>query len=100
MTFNLCVEHSNYEIYEGMARVYGSSDFTKVKYIEGCLDKESIETFIYSRKATNISLGGTDYSLFRPSGDFNGHLINEKKIMVPFNQVLKVEEIIKDLEID
>ena len=96
----LCVDHSDYEIYEGMARVYGSSDFPEIKYIEDCLQKEGIKTFIYSRKATNISLGGTDYSLFRPSGDFNGHLINEEKIMVPFDQVLKAKEIINNLEIE
>jgi hypothetical protein len=36
----LCDQHDSYEIYDGMARVYGSSDFAQVNYIKGCLEQE------------------------------------------------------------
>jgi hypothetical protein len=93
----LCAHHDYYEVYEGMARVYGSSDFAQVNYIKDCLEQESLHPFIYSRKASPMLLGGTDYSLFRASGDFN--TINEIKIMVPCAEVLSAEQIINKLNL-
>ena len=95
----LCAQHDSYEIYEGMARVYGSSDFAQVNYIKSCLEQESLHPFIFSRKASPMHLGGTDYSLFRASGDFNGHIINEIKLMVLCSEVLEAEKIISELEL-
>ena len=46
-----------------------------------------------------MHLGGTDYSLFRASGDFNGHIINEIKLMVPCGKVLAALEKIEDLNL-
>ena len=93
----LCNEHDGYEIYEGMARVFGTSDSTQVEYIKSCLDQESFHPFVYSRKSSPMHLGGTDYSLFRASGDFNGHIINEIKLMVPCGEVLKAEKLISEI---
>lgn len=92
----LCAQHDSYEIYQGMARVYGSSDFAQVNYIKGCLEQESLHPFIYSRKASPMHLGGSDYSLFRASGDW--HIINEIKLMVPCSEVLVAEKTISELE--
>jgi len=93
----LCAEHDFYEVYEGMARVYGSSDFAQVNYIKDCLEQATLHPFIYSRKASPMHLGGTDYSLFRASGDF--HTINEIKVMVPCAEVLAAEQIINELDL-
>jgi len=95
----LCEEHSGYEIYQGMARIFGSSDFLQVEYAKDCLIKENFHPFIYCRKASPISLGGIDYTLYRPSGDYNGHIINELKIMVPVQEVLSAEKLLVELEI-
>ena len=95
----LCSQHDSYEIYEGMARVFGSSDVAQVNYIKGCLEQESLHPFIYSRKASPMHLGGSDYSLFRASGDFDGHIINEVKLMVPCSEVLSAKKIISELEL-
>ena len=43
-------------------------------------------------------MGGVDYSLFRASGEYNGHIINEIKLMVPCSEVLKAEKIIDEIE--
>lgn len=93
----LCVQHDCYEIYEGIARIYGSSDVAQINYIKGCLEQESLHPFIYSRKASPMHLGGSDYSLFRASGDFDGHIINEAKLMVPCSEVLSAVQIISKL---
>ena len=95
----LCNEHSEYEIYEGMARVYGSSDSTQIEYAKSCLEQNDLHPFIYSRKRTTLHLGGTDYSLFCASGEFDCHLINEIKLMIPFQELIRAEEILNELNI-
>ena len=95
----LCEEHSGYEIYQGMARVFGSGDSLEVEYAKDCLIKEGLHPFIYSRKASPISLGGVDYTLYRPSGDFDGHIINELKLMVSVQEVINAEKVLIELNI-
>jgi hypothetical protein len=94
----LCNEHSNYEIYEGMARVYGSSDEQQVNFYKSILEDNELHPFIYVRKTSPLSVGGVDYTLFRASGEFDGHIINEIKLMVPCSEVLKAEKIIDEIE--
>ena len=94
-----CGEHHKYEIIEGMARVYGGSDAVQVQYVESCLKQEGLHPFFFSRKASPISLGGPDYSLFRASGEFDGHIINEYKLMVPFREVIDAERALTKLKL-
>ena len=94
----LCNEHSSYEIYEGMARVFGSSDENQVNFYKSILEENKLHPFLFSRKASPLSMGGVDYSIFRASGDYNGHIINEIKIMVPCSELLLAEKIIDEFE--
>ncbi len=94
----LCNEHSDYEIYEGMARIFGSSDEQQVNFYKSILEENKLHPFIFERKTSPLSLGGIDYSLFRASGDANGHLINEIKLMVPCSEVLVAEKIIDEVK--
>ncbi len=95
----LCNEHDGYEIYEGMARVFGTSDEIQIQYVKSCLEENSFHPFVYSRKSSPMHLGGADYSLFRASGDFDGHIINEIKLMVPCSEVLEAEKLISEINI-
>jgi hypothetical protein len=95
----LCETHATYEIYEGMARVYGSSDSVQVDFSKTCLQEAGLHPFVYSRKASAISMGGPDYTLFRASGDYDGHIINEFKLLVPCHEVLEAEQRLKELKI-
>lgn len=92
-----CNEHSNYEVIEGMARVYGSSDHLEISFFKDVLEKEGLHPFLYSRKSGPISLGNVDYSLFRSSGEYDGHLINEIKLMVPLSEIIEAEKILEPL---
>jgi len=94
----LCSTHAHYEIYEGMAKVFGSNDHVHCNYLANMLKQETIHALVYMRKTSPISVGGVDYSLFRASGEYNDHLINEIKVMVPFHQVLEAEKIINEFE--
>jgi hypothetical protein len=95
----LCSEHAGYEIYEGMARVLGMSDELAAKYALQCLEQVGLHPLLYSRKASPISLGAGDYTLFEASGEYDGHIINEVKVMVPCPEVLKAERVLKDLKL-
>jgi len=91
----LCNEHSNYEIIEGMARVYGSNDSLELEYYKDILEKECLHPFLYSRKSDSILLGDFDYSLYW--GEFNGKPLNEIKLMLPLNEVIEAENILEPL---
>jgi len=95
----LCANHSGYEIYQGMARVYGISDESQAQYIEGCLKDAGLHPFIYSRKAGPWHMGSGDHTLFRASGEYDGHIINEIKVMAPCQEVIQAEKILKELKL-
>lgn len=94
----LCDEHSEYEIVEGMARIFGSSDESQINFIKSFLEKEGFHPFIYNRKATPMHLGGSDHSLFRAAGDSRNSVINEIKLVVPCAEVLDVKMILDELK--
>lgn len=93
----LCHKHEGYEIYEGMARVYGVSDEAAASYVRDCLDKRGLHPLLYSRKASPLSIGGSDYTNFNASGEYDGHIINEIKVMVPCDEVLEAEKAVRAL---
>jgi hypothetical protein len=95
----LCRKHEAYEIYEGMVRVFGVSDEVTAQYARECLEQERLHPILYSRKASPLSLGGVDYTLFRASGEYDGHIINEIKVMVPCQEVVQAERVLKKLDL-
>jgi len=95
----LCNKHKSFEIYEGMARIFGSPDTVQSEFVKSCLEQNGIHPLIFSRKSSPMHLGGSDYSLFRPSGDYDGHLINEIKVLVPCTEVSDAEKIIAELDL-
>ncbi len=94
----LCETHSGYEIYQGMARVFGDLDDTKVQYVKTCLEQAGLHPFIYCKVQPK---GGTRlvYTLFEANGDSGGHIVNEVKVMVPCQEVVKAEDILRELKV-
>lgn len=95
----LCVAHSGYEIYEGMARVFGSSDVTLAQYAHACLEQAGLHPFLYSLGATPYAVGAPEYTLFRTAGDYDGHIVNEFKVMVPCGEVVEAERVLSELNL-
>ena len=89
----LCVEHSDYEIFEGMARVYGTIDDTTVQYVKTCLEQDGLHPVLLSNHSP-FGGAGFSYSLFKVTGYSLG---NEIKVMVPCQEVLKAEEVLKSI---
>ncbi len=95
----LCNEHADYEIYEGMAKVFGSSDEQKIIYLKSILEKNNLHPFLYSRKSTSLNLGGADYlAAAHLSGGKDGNLVYEIKLLVPCAEVLQAENIIDEID--
>ncbi|GMR25246.1 MAG: hypothetical protein BMS9Abin39_0530 [Ignavibacteria bacterium] len=95
----LCNEHDGYEIYEGMVKIFGTSDEIQIHYVKSCLEENSFHPFIYSKKSTPMHLGGNDQSLINLSANAGEKIINEIKLLVPCNEVLEAEILIKELNI-
>ncbi len=94
----LCHQHDALEIYEGMARVFGSSDAVQVEFAKSSLETADLHPLVFSRKNNPISIGGPDYTLFRAAGEYDGHIINEFKLMVPCQEVVSAEKKLRELQ--
>ena len=93
----LCGNHDALEIYEGMVRAFGSSNPSDVDFAKASLESEGLHPFVFSRKASPISMGAPDYTLYRSSGEYDGHIVNEYKLMVPCQEVETAEMKLRDL---
>ncbi|MFH0992397.1 MAG: hypothetical protein V1799_20545 [bacterium] len=61
MNKRLCWDANNI-----ILRVFGSSDAVQVEFAKGSLETAGLHPFIFSRKASPISIGGLDYTLEKP----------------------------------
>ena len=91
-------KHYHYEIYQGMARIYGSLDDTEIQYMKSCLELEGFHPVIFSRTQPK---GGSRLlnNLYEANGDSKGHIVNEIKLMVPSQEVIAAEEILRKLKL-
>jgi len=92
----LCKNHASYEIYEGMARVYGTTDDSLAQHVQQCLEQADLHPVIFSRMKSHSRAASGLSTIHHTS---HGHKLNEIKIMIPFQEVQKAEEIIKDLKL-
>jgi len=94
----LCALHSSYEIYEGMARIYGTYDPVHVEFLRSCLEQEGFHPFVYSRKASSIHIGGPEYTGFLSSGDSPRVIVNEFKLLVPCAEAVAAGALLKEVD--
>jgi len=95
----LCNKHNSYEIYEGFARIFGSSDHLQCDYVKSCLEQNSIHPIIFSNKFSQLYIGSENYSVFSTGDQSKFFIHNEIKVMVPCSEVLEAEKIISGLEL-
>ena len=85
----LCNMHWRYEIQEGMAKVFGSTDNVQAQFVTTTLEQAGYHPFLYSRKfnptADLVSISG----MMR---NYGNHPIVELKVLVPFSEVLRAEK--------
>ncbi len=94
----LCNVHWEYEVQEGMARVFGSMDNVQTQYVTSCLEQAGFHPFLYSR-GFNPGAGIVS-SWYRVTIRNYGKYPNvELKVLVPFSEVIEAERILKQLNI-
>jgi hypothetical protein len=89
----LCNAHSEYEVMEGMARVYGTADTLQAHYIAKCLEQAGLAPFVYSRRFNP----GPDVAQNFLFPQVRGETLSELKVCVPFDEVTAAEALLKDL---
>jgi hypothetical protein len=94
----LCDPHWQYEILEGMARVFGTIDNVQAQYVTSCLEQAGYHPFLYSRR---FNPGSGMINTWAKAGirNFGKHPIVELKVLVPFSEVLKSEKTLHELGI-
>lgn len=81
-----------------MVRVYGVLDDVAAQYAKTCLEQSDLHPFLFCRSQPK---GGPRfvYALYRAAGDYDGHIVNEIKVMVPTYEVIDAEKVLANLDI-
>jgi hypothetical protein len=89
----LCGIHEEYEIMEGRARVYGSTDVLATEYATRCLEQAGLHPFVFSR----LAYRNVDMAPNWSYRQFGGHNAAEIKILLPFSEVTAAETVLRNL---
>ena len=94
----LCDAHAGYEMFEGMVRIYGDLNDTPAQHAKTCLEQAGFHPMIFCRTQAK---GGPRIvlTLYRAAGEYDGNIVNEIKVMVPCQEVLEAEQVLRDLGI-
>lgn len=90
----LCNEHEKYEIINSFARIYGSNDLIQVEYYKNILTEEGMHPVVLDKKSNVVALAGTEYSFFKTPNKLTSPVLNEIKLLIPLQEVLKAEALI------
>jgi hypothetical protein len=91
----LCTRHASYESYEGMARVFGSTDVLQAEHTSGVLEQAGLHPFVFSR----ARYPRPDVSSFFSFPQVYERTIPEQKVLVPFAEIQEAERVLGELGI-
>jgi hypothetical protein len=92
----LCDPHfAEYEIQEGMARVFGCTDNVQAQFVTSCLKQAGLHPFLYSK----LFNPGADFVAITSPRNFGRHPIVELKVLVPFSEVLEARKRLTQLKL-
>ena len=94
----LCNLHWEYELHEGMARIFGTIDNVQSQFVAACLTQAGFHPFLYSRKF-NPGSGMINSWVRLGIRNYGKHPIAEIKILVPFAEVRRAEKALRRLEV-
>ena len=90
----VCNEHSEFEIYEGMAKVYETTDNVQSQFVTSCLEQGGFHPFLYSRR---FNPGADIANITKMYRVFGKHTIAGLKVLVPFEEALNARDFVKEL---
>jgi hypothetical protein len=87
----LCDKHSDLEITEGKARVFGSTDNVQTQFAMTCLKQAGYHPFHFSRIFNPVA----DKVAITGIRNFGNHPIEEQKIYIPFPEFINASKELK-----
>ena len=94
----LCRAHASYEIYEGMARIYGTLDDSIAQYAHACLEQAGLHPFLFAPTQPWHGSRMLSNTILHAGGDAAGHAVYEVKVMVPCAEALAAEKLLRELQ--
>ncbi len=91
----LCALHSDYEIYEGMAKVFGTPEESTAEFIRFILIQGGFHPILFSREGPYGGLKHM-FSFSKTNESTARNLITEVKVLVPCAEVTDAEELLRD----
>jgi hypothetical protein len=95
----LCNLHMDYEIQEGMARIFGTMDNLEAQRVTAFLTQAGYHPFLYSR-VFNPPADLVAYAKITRGYGVGNHPIEEQKVFVPLGEVLRAQETLHELGIE
>lgn len=87
----LCNHHADYEIYEGMVKVYGTHDEPDAEITKSRLDEAGLHPVLFHLRRSK-DRGHVEYEVYEDSEGYNS---SEIRVMVPCQEVEQSESILE-----
>ncbi|MCL4510728.1 MAG: zinc-ribbon domain-containing protein [Bacteroidetes bacterium] len=88
----LCNHHSNYEIFEGMVKVFSTNDSADAEFAKSRLDEAGLHTtLLHSHRFRGMKR--VEYEIYEGEEEFNAR---EIKVMVHCGEVADAESVLKE----
>jgi hypothetical protein len=95
----ICDEHIKYEIIEGMVRIYGiTGGGSSASYVISCLEQAGFHPIMFTR-SKRTGQASLSNAVENVQGVVSRYYANETKIMVPLDELIDAENVLKELNI-
>ena len=94
-----CTDHCEYKFSEGMVSLFSTNDAAKMEIIRYNIERSGLHTLIFSERASHYL---SSILNFAPPKEANPSVLlsnNEQILMVPFQEVIRAEKILDELNI-
>lgn len=94
-----CIDHCEYKFSEGMVSLFNTNDAAKMEIIRDNMERSGLHTLIFSERTSHYLSNILNFS---PPKEANPSVLlsnNEQVLMVPFQEVIRAEEILDELNI-
>jgi hypothetical protein len=86
-----CAHHVDYEIFEGMVKVYGTHEEADAEFTKSRLEEAGLHPALFHLRRS-MDRGHVEYEIYKEGENFNA---SEIRVMVPCEEVAEAETFLK-----